>query len=577
MLQLLRFLRPYKVPIAIVLVLLFLEVMADLYLPKLLADIVNNGIVDGNTAYILRIGGFMLFVSVIGVACAITANYMSAKVTSKFGKDIRSKVFSHVEHFSLHEFDRVGTASLITRTTNDITQVQEMITMMMRTIVTAPFMCIGGVILALSTDVQLSWVIVGMVPILVVGTIFFFKKILPLYDMIQNHMDQLNLTVGERLNGIRVIRSLNRSEHENYKFDEVNTNLTNVSIKVNQYLAIMMPLILIVSNFASVAIIGFGSFRVDAGHMQVGDLIAFLEYAMQIMFSLISVSIVFIMFPQAQVSAKRILQLLNTTSEFEHTEPTIVKQPTIANGHISFTDVTFRYEGAEKPSLSRISFQAKPGETVAIIGSTGSGKTTLINLIPRFYEIESGSIRIDGVDVKELPFQQLRQMLGLVPQKAVLFSGSVAENIRFGKPSATDEEVERAASIAQATDFVKEMKDGFSSVIAQGGVNVSGGQKQRISIARALVRQPLIYLFDDSFSALDYQTDAKLRAALRQDTTQATVLIVAQRVSTVKDADRILVLEQGELVGEGTHKELMKTCNVYQEIVSSQLSEEESA
>ncbi|MCS7459619.1 ABC transporter ATP-binding protein/permease [Paenibacillus doosanensis] len=575
MAKMMAFLKPYKWFITGVLILIFLQSLSDLYLPTLMADIVNRGIVEGDIPYIFRIGAFMLVVAAAGAVCSVAASYMSSRIAAGFGRAVRSRVFSHVENFSLQEFDKIGTASLITRTTNDITQVQQVLTLMLRLMISAPMMCIGGIIMAVSKDARLSLVLVVVIPVLALAIWLIASRGMPLFKALQKKLDHLNLVLREGLTGIRVIRSFNRTEHEGRRFQEANRSLTDTATKVNRIMAAMMPVMMLVMNFSSMAIIWFGSIRISRGHMQVGDLMAFLQYAMQIMFSLIMVSMMFVMIPRASVSAGRINEVLDMTADMK--DPDLERPTGTRKGYIEFDDVSFSYPGAEEPALSGISFSAAPGEVTAIIGGTGSGKSTLISLIPRFYDVEGGSIRIDGVDVREMKQETLRAKIGYVPQKAVLFSGTIAENIRYGKEDATDEEMRHAAAIAQADGFIAAMPNGYESVIAQGGTNVSGGQKQRLSIARALVRRPEIYVFDDSFSALDFKTDAKLRAALRGETADATVIIVAQRVTTVIDADRIIVLDEGRIAGIGSHRELMDSCEVYREIVASQLSEDEIA
>lgn len=575
MFKLFRFLRPYRGAVAFVLVFVLLQSLSDLYLPTLLADIVDSGIVHGDTAYIWRVGGLMLLVAAAGAVCAVGASYLSARSATGFGRDLRSSVFGHVERFSLNEFDKIGTASLITRTTNDITQVQQVLTMMMRVMVMAPMMCFGGIIMAVSKDATLSLVLVAVVPVLALLIYLIVSSGVPLFKAMQEKLDKLNLVLRENLTGIRVIRAFNRTEQERKRFDRANSDLTDTAVKVNRIMASLMPIMMLVLNFASIAIVWFGGIRIDNLHMQVGDLMAFIQYAWQIMFALIFASMMFVMIPRASASAVRINEVLSTVPDIRDDgrgSPDVTKQ-----GTIEFDNVTFRYPGAEMPALSGISFRANPGEVTAIIGGTGSGKSTLINLIPRFYDVSEGSIRIAGVDVRDMPQETLRAQIGLVPQKAMLFTGTIEDNIRFGKDTAAIEEVRRAAEIAQAAEFVTAMNDGFSSPISQGGTNLSGGQKQRLSIARALVRRPSIYLFDDSFSALDFKTDAKLREALRRETADASVLIVAQRVSTVMDADRIIVLDEGRIADIGTHRELLQSSTVYREIVASQLSEEEIA
>lgn len=575
MMKLFRFLKPFRLPVAFVLGLVFFQSLAELYLPTLMSDIVDIGIVSGDTAYIWKMGGWMLLVAAGGTLCAIGGSYLSAKVASGFGRNLRRRLFTHVENFSLQEFDKIGTASLITRTTNDITQVQQVLVMILRMMISAPMMCIGGIIMAVSKDAKLTLVLAVVIPVLALAIFAVASKGIPLFKAMQKKLDKLNLVLRENLTGIRVIRSFNRINHEKQRFNEANADLTSTALKVNRIMASMMPIMMLTLNFSTVAIIWFGSIRIDNGNMQVGALMAFIQYAMQIMFSVIMVSIIFVMIPRASASAARINEVLSMEPEIH--DPAEPKRAAGRRAHIQFDNVTFSYPGAEMPALSNISFETGPGEMTAIIGGTGAGKSTLISLIPRFYDIESGSIRVNGVDIREWKQEELREKIGLVPQKAVLFTGTVTENIRYGKEDATVEEVKHAADIAQATDFISHMPEGFDSPIAQGGSNVSGGQKQRLSIARALVRGPEVYIFDDSFSALDFKTDAKLRAALRPETRDAAVLLVAQRVSTVMDADRIIVLDEGQIAGIGTHHELMETCPVYREIVSSQLSEEEIA
>ncbi|MBQ6458764.1 MAG: ABC transporter ATP-binding protein [Exiguobacterium sp.] len=574
MIKLLKRLVIYKWAVLMVLLFVFAQSLADLFLPTLMADIIDNGVVTGDTGYIWRMGGIMLGVTGLGALAAVVASFYSSKAAMGFGRDLRRRVFNHVERFSLEEFDRVGTASLITRTTNDITQVQQVIIMMLRMVVSAPIMFVGGLIMATSKDAKLSLVIVAAMPVLVLSIFLIFWKAMPLFKKVQKRLDRLNLVLRENLTGIRVIRAFNREKEEQVRLTEANERLTDVSIKVNQIMAFLMPVMMLVMNLTVVSVIWFGGIRIDNGAMEIGDLMAFIQYVMQIMFALVMASVMFIMVPRASVSANRINEVLEMT-------PSLIDDGTktadIEKGTLEFDHVTFFYPGAEEPALSNVSFSAKPGEVTAVIGGTGSGKSTLVNLIPRFYDVTSGIIRVNGVDVQTVPQEELRSKIGFVPQKALLFTGTIAENIRYGKADATAEEVAHAASIAQANDFIERMPDRYEAVIEQGGSNVSGGQKQRLSIARALVRKPDLYVFDDSFSALDFKTDAALRKALKEETKDATVLIVAQRVSTIMDADRIIVLEEGAVAGIGTHEELFATNAVYQEIVKSQLSEEEIA
>lgn len=575
MLKLLRMLKKYKFAVILVIILVFLQSISDLYLPTLMSNIVDKGIANGDVPYIWRVGGLMLFIALLGAICSIVVSFLASQVSGKFARDLRSKVFRHVENFSLQEFDRIGTASLITRTTNDITQVQNVLLMMMRMMISAPLMFIGGLVMAVSKDAKLSLVLVVALPILAGTVALIATKGLPLFKAIQKKLDRLNLVLREQLMGIRVIRSFNRGQYEKERFTEANKDLTQTAIRVNKIMAFMMPSMMLIMNFTTIAIIGFGGLRIDSGDMEVGNMMAFIQYAMQIMFSLIMVSMIFVMLPRASASATRINEVLDMKPELKN--PEVPVRADKLHGTLEFNHVSFKYPGAEEYALHDISFTAKPGETTAIIGGTGSGKTTLLSLIPRFYEATEGSVRVNGVDVREMTQDDLRSKIGYVPQKAILFTGTIADNLRYGKEDATQEEIEHAAAVAQAADFVSEMENGYESVIAQGGNNVSGGQKQRLSIARALVRKPEIYVFDDSFSALDFKTDSRLRAALKQETLDATVIIVAQRVSTVRDADRILVMDEGKIVGMGTHSELLANNQVYREIVSSQLSEEEIA
>lgn len=573
MIKLFRFLKKYWISVVVILVLIYFQVMAELNLPNLMSDIVDTGIVNSDVDYILQTGGKMLLVALGGTLCSVVAALFASKVAMAFSRDVRREVFTHVEGFSLNEFNKIPTSSLITRTTNDITQVQTVMVMGLRILVMAPIMFVGALIMALSKDTYLARVIAAAIPLVLGMMIFVAVKGMPLFKSMQTKVDKLNLVVREGLTGIRVIRAFNRTDFEKDRFKAANKDLTDTAIKVNKLLATLMPLMMFVFNLMTIGILWFGANRIDLGEMAVGDLMAFIQYAMQIMMSVIMVAMMFILIPRASASAVRINEVLDLKPEI--LDPKNPNNKKVERGHVEFKNVYFRYPGAEEPVLSNISFDARPGEITAIIGSTGSGKSALINLIPRFYDVEKGSILVDGVDIKDMLQEDLRNRIGIVPQKAVLFSGSVSDNIRYGKEDATDDEVKHAAEVAQALDFVTNMKDGFDSFIAQGGNNVSGGQKQRLAIARALIKRPEIYVFDDSFSALDLKTDAKLRAALKKETGDSTVIIVAQRVSTVMDADRIIVLEQGEIAGMGTHKELLNNCEIYREIVSSQLSEEE--
>lgn len=575
MLRLFKFLKPYGFFILFSLTLIFFQTLSDLYLPTLMADIVNLGVMKGDTGYIIKTGGIMLLIAAAGALCAITSTYLSSKASVGFGRILRDRVFAKVEKFSLDNFDKIGTATLITRTTNDITQIQTVTFMIMRMMVSSPLMAIGGIILAYSKDRTLTWILAIALPVLALTIYLVAGKAMPLFKAVQKKIDRVNLVLREKLTGIRVIRAFNRVEHERIRFSDASADLTNNYIRVNRIMAFLMPVLMLIMNITTIVILWFGSIRIDNGDMDLGALIAFTQYAMQIMFSMLMFSMMFIMVPRAQASATRVNEVLDTSVDIG--DPKQPKSADELRGMVEFKDVTFSYRGAEQPALSNISFCAKPGEVTAIIGGTGSGKTTLVNLIPRFYDADSGSIFVNGVDVREISQAELRHKIGYVPQKAVLFSGTVAENIQYGKLNASIEEIKHAAEVAQAGEFIAEMKDGYETYVSQGGTNVSGGQKQRLSIARALIRQPEIYIFDDSFSALDFKTDAKLREALKKETVQSTVLIVAQRIGTVMDADRIIVLDQGRIASIGTHHELLNSCEVYREIVSSQLSEEEIA
>lgn len=582
MIKLSRFLKPFAIVAGAIVALLFGQALADLYLPTLMADIVDKGIVKNDTAYIWSVGELMLLIAGVSAVCSVVAAFLSAKMATGFGRNLRHSVFAQVTGFSLREFDKLGTATLITRTTNDINQVQQVLLMIMRMMIYAPIMAVGGVIMAVSQDAVLSLVLVVAIPILAVSITLIAVKGVPLFKLLQKKLDKVNLVLRENLTGIRVVRAFNRTDYEQKRFGQANLELTDTAIRVNRILALLMPVILLVMNFTSIAIIWFGGIRIDNGDMQVGSLMAFLQYAMQIMFSVLMLSMLFIMVPRGQASAVRINEALDMVTDIS--DPPQPKNPggsdkanRQARGVVEFRDVTFSYPGAEQPAISNISFTANPGEVVAIIGGTGAGKSTLINLIPRFYDVDSGNIMVDGVDIREMSQENLRARIGLVPSQAVLFTGTIAENIRYGKKDATDLEVRRAAETAQAMEFISEMKDGFESVISQGGTNLSGGQKQRLSIARALVARPDIYLLDDTFSALDFKTDAKLRMALKKETSDSTMIVVAQRVSTVLEADKIIVLDDGRIAGIGRHKELLQTSEVYREIVASQLSEEEMA
>ena len=575
MIKLFKYLKPYLFGIIFILVLLLLQSLAELYLPTLMSDIVDTGIIKGDTDYILKTGIFMLFIAALSGIATIVASYLASKISANFGNILRNMIFTKCENFSLFEFDKFGTSSLITRTTNDVMQIQQVLVMMVRIIVSAPIMCIGGIIMAYYKDKELTLIFLIVLPILVGVILIVALKGLPLFKSMQVKIDKLNLVVREYLNGIRVIRAFNREPIEKLKFKDANEDLTNTAIKVNKLLAFLMPTMMLIMNITTIAIIWFGGIRIDNGDMQIGGMMAFMQYAMQIMFSLIMVSMVFVMIPRAQASAVRINEVLAVEPEIYDADTTLSFKNSSAR--VEFKNVSFKHHGAENPAIKNISFIAKQGETTAIIGGTGSGKTTLLNMITRFYDATEGSILINNIDVKAVSQKELRARIGYIPQTAVLFSGTVKENVLFGKETATEEEIINSCKIAQAHEFIDNMPEKYDSVISQGGTNLSGGQKQRLSIARALVRKPQIYLFDDSFSALDYKTDSNLRAALKNEITDSVVIIVAQRVSTIMNADKIIVLDEGEIASIGTHDELLKSCKVYYEIVSSQLSKEELA
>lgn len=575
MLKLLKKIKPFTLPIIVVVVLVFLQSLAELFLPNIMSDIVDIGIVTGDTDYIVRRGLVMLAIAAAGGVFTIVASYIGAKVAVGYGRNLRKMVFSRVESYSLHEFNKIGTASLITRTTNDITQIQNVTMIMLRLMIYAPLMFIGGVIMSVDKDPKLASILIFVLPVILLLIFWLIKKGLPLFKSLQKKLDKVNLVFRERLTGIRVIRAFNRIDRETKRFDEASIDLTETGIKVNRIMAFLMPALILIINLATIAVVWFGGIRIDAGAMQVGDLMAFIQYIMRIMFALMMLSMMFIMVPRASASADRINEVLDMFPEIN--DPENPAKASNKHGYIEFKNVCYKYPGAEECAINDISFSANPGETTAIIGGTGSGKTTLVSMIPRFYDSERGEILIDGVPIKQMTQEDLRNKIGYVPQKAVLFTGSVSENIRYGKADATDDEVKHAAVTAQAIEFIDEREGQFDSIITQGGTNISGGQKQRLSIARALVRKPEIYIFDDSFSALDFKTDAKLRKALKTETSLATVIIVAQRVSTIMNSDRIIVLDNGSISGIGTHSELITNNDIYREIVASQLSEEELA
>ena len=569
-----QYLRPYTREIIIVVVLQTIGTIAALYLPSLNADIIDNGVIRGDTDYIIRIGSWMLLVSLVQAATTITAVYFGARTAMAFGRDVRSAIFHRVIEFSSREMARFGAPSLLTRNTNDVQQIQMLVLTTFTMLIAAPIMMVGGVFMALREDVGLAWLVAVTVLVLVVIIAFLVTRMLPGFRLMQRRLDTVNKVLREQITGIRVVRAFVREPIETERFGAANADLTNVSISVGRWMAAIFPAVMLVMNLSSVAVLWFGGLRVDAGAMQIGSLTAFLSYLLQILMAVMMATFMFMLLPRASVSADRIGEVLDT-------EPSVVPPidgvtNLVRHGTLEFESVGFRYPGASHPVLSDLTFAAQPGQTTAVIGSTGAGKTTLVNLIPRLFDATDGRVLVDGVDVREIDPDTLWSKIGLVPQKVYLFSGTVASNLRYGKPEATEEEMWEALEIAQARDFVEAMPEGLDAPISQGGTNVSGGQRQRLAIARALIRRPEVYLFDDSFSALDVATDARLRHALANVTTDATVIIVAQRVATIIEADQIVVLENGGIVGLGTHAELVATCRPYAEIVDSQMAVEAS-
>ncbi|PKQ16464.1 MAG: multidrug ABC transporter ATP-binding protein [Actinobacteria bacterium HGW-Actinobacteria-7] len=573
--KLLSFLKPYLPQLIFVMVLLLVQAITNLYLPDLNAKIINEGVAKGDTAFILRTGGIMLAVTFLLGITSIISVYWGSKTAMAFGRDVRGAIFRRVESFSQSEINIFGTPSLITRNTNDVQQVQMVVLMMLNVMISAPFMAVGGIIMALRQDVPLSALIVVIIPLMgvLIGTMLV--RAMPLFKQMQVRVDRVNQVTREKLSGVRVIRAFVRTNYEEHRFDVANADLTEVSLAVNRIFAAMIPALMAIFNLSTVAIMWFGGLRVDHGGMPIGNLTAFLTYIMQILMSVMMATIMFVMVPRAAASWTRIKAVLDTEPAI--CDPELPAAESETCGRLEFRDVEFRYPGAEEPVLCGISFTATPGEVTAIVGSTGCGKSTLINLIPRFFDVTSGAVLIDGVDVREMPQHRVWDKIGFIPQKAFLFTGTVAENLRYGKEDATEDELWHALEVAQGKKFVSAMAEKLDAPITQGGSNVSGGQRQRLAIARALVKRPEIYVFDDSFSALDFTTDAKLRAALTADTRDSTVLIVAQRVSTIMNADRIIVLDAGRIVGMGTHAELLEDNETYREIVFSQMSEEEVA
>ncbi|WP_433367775.1 ABC transporter ATP-binding protein [Streptosporangium sp. CA-115845] len=569
------YLRPYSAALTAVVVLQLVGTIASLYLPSLNADIIDQGVATGDTGYILTAGGWMLAVSLVQIACSIAAVYYGSHAAMGFGRDVRSAIFHQVGGFSAREVSHFGAPSLITRGTNDVQQVQMLVVMTCTMLVAAPIMGAGGIIMALRQDLGLSWLMLVCVPALLVSIGLIIVRMVPQFRAMQERIDRVNQVLREQLTGIRVVRAFVREREETRRFAGANDELTDTALRVGRLTALIFPTVMLILNVSSIAVLWFGAGRVDSGEMQIGALTAFLMYLMQILMSVMMASFISMMIPRAAVCAERITEVLDTESSV--TPPSDPVRQVSGRAELEMRDVGFRYPGAEAPVLSGISFRVAAGQTTAVIGSTGSGKTTLVSLVPRLFDATSGTVSVNGVDVRDLAPQLLWSRIGLVPQKPYLFSGTIASNLRYGNPDAGDEELWEALEVAQARDFVEAMPEGLEAPITQGGTNVSGGQRQRLSIARALVSKPEIYLFDDSFSALDLATDARLRAALRPHTAEAAVIIVGQRVSTIADADQIIVLDDGVIVGLGTHDELLDSCPTYIEIVESQLAAETAA
>lgn len=579
MIKLVRFLRPYKGRTALMLLLLFTQVVGTLYIPTLTADIVNNGIATGNLGYVWKTGGFMMAAAIITAIVSVLGTYLSTYIATSMGRDIRGALFRKVQDLSVNNFNQFGAASLITRSTSDVTQIQTAFSIMVEMLLPAPFMTIAGLVLAFSKNPMLSLMILGFMAVILIFTVLIGKKVIPLFNKMQTALDMINRTVRENIIGVRVIRAFNRTQDAKKRADQTFDDYANIAIKVNKIFAVLLPLVMLIMNICTVLIVWFGGKQVVAGNIGIGDIMAIVEYAMLTLMYLVMGVAVFIFIPRAQTCAGRINAVLETESgdskAASKTERDISE--TISTAKVEFRNVTFRYQDAEEAVLHDVDFKVEKGKTTAIIGSTGSGKSTIASLVMRFHDIESGSILVDGKDIRKYEQNELRDKIGYVPQKAFLFSGTIADNLRHGKKDATAEEMHHAAKIAQIEDFIEASEDGLNHRVSQGGSNFSGGQKQRLSIARAVIKKPDIYIFDDSFSALDFKTDTRLRAALKQEITDSAAIIVAQRISTILEADQIIVLEDGRIVGKGTHRELMEHCLVYQQIAYSQFSEEELA
>lgn len=570
------YLKKYSVKIIIAMALVFIQALLNLDLPNLMSDIVDKGVITQDMAQVYSYGYKMLEVTIIASIANIFATFLASKVSSGFAKDLRGAMVKKVESFSLNEFNKVQTSSLITRTTNDVTQIQNLTLMMIRMMIQAPLMCIGCIIMAVSKNLQLSIMFTVVIPLLLVIIVLIAGKVVPLFTKIQKYTDRLNQIIREKLTGVRVIRAFSKEKYEAKRYDKANHDIYEVMLKAGYTMSVMMPILLFFINTSTVAVIWFGSHLVNSGSMQIGDMMAFMQYAIQVLFSIMMVAVLFIMIPRAIVSAKRIDEVLRMNSSIKDNGKNIKINENPNSGNIKYNNVGFSYGGSDEAVLSNISFEVKKGQTLAIIGGTGSGKSTILNLLLRFYDTTSGDIFVGGYNIKDISLESLRNMIGFVPQKVNLFSGTIAENVRYGKQDATDQEVIDALKIAQAYDFVSNIDGTINSSVAQGGTNFSGGQKQRISIARAIVKKPQIYVFDDSFSALDFKTDAALRKALNDNVKDATVIIVAQRVSTILNADNIIYIDEGKIIAQGTHKQLFSNCDSYRQLVMSQITQKEA-
>lgn len=575
MLRLFRYLRPYALALVVMLVFLLGQTTANLALPDYMARIINVGIVGQNRGVVYRTGLTMLLVALAGGAATVGVGFLASRIATGVARNLRNDLFTRVEDFSLFEFNHFSTASLITRTTNDVQQIQMVLVMLLRLALMAPFMGIGAIIKANQLAPSMTWIMAVAIGVLVIVIATLFALAVPRFTRLQRLVDQLNLVTRESLTGLRVIRAFNREPAEEVKFDRANRTLTDANLVVNRLTAVMQPAMLLILNFTSIAIVWVGAHRIDTGALAIGDMLAFMQYAMQAIFAFLMISMIFIMVPRAAVSGRRVIEVIDTEPSIQ--DPTEPQTTSHRGGTVEFRDVTFAYPGAEEPVLREVSFIAAPGRTTAFVGPTGSGKSTLVNLIERFYDVSSGAVLVDGVDVRALRQEDVRARIGYVSQRAVLFSGTIESNVRYGNEGAHAGQIETAAETAQAMEFVSRLDERFGHAIAQGGANVSGGQKQRLAIARAIVREPEIFIFDDSFSALDFRTDAQLRAALNRQTENRTVLIVAQRITTIMDADKIVVLDAGRVVGQGRHEDLLRSCEVYRQIAESQLSEAELA